>query len=246
MAAKLNHRAIYETLVAELKQVYPSLRIVFKDESRFMRALGWFLIHVVRIRAFMTDFTTTIGTTIYLDVEARAEIAAGRHPWRTVAHEAEHVRQDRRHQPAGAWFKFSYLFPVPLGLLALLALLAIPFSSWQLLWLIALVAFAPLPAPGRVYWERDGYRISILCDVLMYGDLYVQSAAYQAYMAKHFTGSDYYFMSWRPSAIRRMVLEDTQRAIAIAKGTKQGWAHEERLVQIVLTAGAIPTIGGAA
>jgi len=242
----LNHRAIYEQLVADIKAAFPKLAIRFKDESRFMRALGWFLVRIVRLRAFMTDYTTTIGPTIYLDTEARAEIAAGLHPWRTIAHEYVHVRQDARHPPRGLWYKFTYLFPLPLGLFALGALLAIPLSTWHLLWLVALVAFAPLPAPGRVYWEREAYRISMLCDVLAHGKNYVLGNSYQAFMVRHYTGSDYYFMSWRRRAIVAMVLEDTQRAIKLAEGILVRTDFEGRIIEIVRTAGAIPTLRPAA
>ena len=198
--------------ILELAREMPDLRIRFKDESRLMKVIGWVLARV-GMGAFMTDFTTTIGRSIYFPSRAWA---AELEPWDVVAHEGVHARDDKR--VGGLWFRFSYLFPLSLLPLALLSLGAIWGSSWWLVNLAWLGAAAPWPAPGRVHWERRAYLMTIVCTVIDSGPAFARSAQFQTWMCRLYTGPDYYRMAWRSSAVAAMVASDTERAIAIAQG----------------------------
>lgn len=228
----MNHRAIYDAVLADIVSAVPAFRVAYKAESRFMAAIGvvfgivGFLGGLVRARPlagyraardmFMLRYTTTIGATCYMK-GTRAENLANL-DWETLAHEGVHAKDDAR-KPVR--FKLSYLFPQILALLALGALAGI---WWRpALWcLVALLALAPWPAPFRVYWERRGYRMSIVCAVLERGENYVKSPAYMEWMADHFTRSDYWFMGgfWRGARrrIEAQLRTDIMWALAICDG----------------------------
>lgn len=228
----MNHRAIYDAVLADIQTAVPNFRVLYKAESWLMAAIGvvfgviGFIGGLFRARPlagyraardmFVLRYTTTIGASCYMK-GTRAENLANP-DWDTLAHEGVHARDDHR-KPVR--FKLSYLFP---QILALLALGAIAGIWWRpALWcLVALAAIAPWPAPFRVYWERRGYRMSIVCAVLERGENYVKQPAFLEWMADHFTKADYWFMGgfW-PGARRRiesMIKTDIMWAIAICDG----------------------------
>lgn len=101
-------RALERTLAEEI----PSFRVCFKDESKFMRALG--LLMSPFNATFMTEFTTTIGYRVYFPSRAWYE---GNPPAsvETLSHEFVHMHDNRE---AGIRFQLSYgapqLWAVPL------------------------------------------------------------------------------------------------------------------------------------
>lgn len=227
----MNHRAIYRALHADLLADAPELRVRFKPESRLMRLIGalfgviGFLGGLFRARpiagyraareTFMERYTTTIGSSVYFPDRAKFERLPD---WDTFAHEGVHMRDSKRWP---VWYELSYLFPQCLGALAFVAIAGI---WWRpALWfLVFLVALLPWPAPGRVFWERRGYLMSIVCAILERGTLWVQSPAFQEWMADHYTTGDYYWMHrfW-PGArarVERWIRADVERAIRICDG----------------------------
>lgn len=162
-------------------------------------------------RRFMTDFVTTIPFTsrVYLpdDLFFASTDSQYAKLWEVLGHEGRHGFDSHTRQ---TWFAFSYLFP---QCLALLALLAIPFSLW---WLVALVALGPWPAPWRARWEREAYRVSTVLSLLQGWD--IGSPYYKEEMVAHF-GKPYYFMVWRTSVARRWVDEDVETAKRLIDGT---------------------------
>lgn len=102
-----------ESILSDLSIAYPGIKIVEKSSSRFMRLLDKLLriISFGRINTFMTEYTTTIGLTIYTPTEFSGYSPARRAV--TLLHEAVHVDQSRRFTPV--LFAFLYLlFPVPI------------------------------------------------------------------------------------------------------------------------------------
>jgi hypothetical protein len=92
--------ALAERVLAE----FPRFRLVAKEGSRFMRTVAavmpW-------NPAFLTDYTTTIGYTVYMPAPVRRDGPGG---VRVLRHERVHLDQFRRHP---VWFPLSYLFVAP-------------------------------------------------------------------------------------------------------------------------------------
>jgi hypothetical protein len=184
-----------EKISSYLSDHYPGFSVKSKADSKFMSVLGWIL-GLVGID--FDQFTTTIGRTVY------GENISGA----TLAHEGIHVIDDAR-QPLR--FKLGYLFPQVLALGALGAF-------WFLPCLAFLLALLPWPAYWRVKAERRGYMMSSVCNTLVFGESYVRSPTYQAWLLTQFCGPNYFFMSWNKSHMGELLKADTERAILIARG----------------------------
>lgn len=95
--------------------------------------------------------------------------------------------------------------------------LAIGLTGWASLALLAgLVCAAPWPAPGRTKWELRGYTMSIAVRIWL-GGKYTPEV--RENIVKHFVGANYYFMSWRRTAIEK-ALDDAAKDTA--SGALQG------------------------
>jgi hypothetical protein len=225
----MNHPRVYAALLATLRTLVPGFTTTTKLAGPWwMRAVAWVLTHVARMRDFTTAFTTTIGPVVYYGTEAATEVGTSTPPWDTLAHEGVHAYDDRHSVP----YKATYLLPQLLAVLAVFSVLAWPLSSWWLLNLGWLLALAPWPSPGRVHWERRGYLMSMVCDVVRYGEAYVRSPAYQAHRAQTYTGGSYWFMAWGKAKVRAFVDRDIEQAIAIVKGRVTVEPHSTLLAAI--------------
>jgi len=106
----------------------PGIRVTFKDESTFMKVLGFLTFPFNP--AFMTGFITTIGSTIYFPSRGKYGLAPTS-SFGVIAHEFVHI-WDSKKRPV--LYELSYLFPqvlllVPLAVFAVLA----GWHSWLLL-----------------------------------------------------------------------------------------------------------------
>lgn len=202
----MNDTRVFEMMRVEL-EAHNGVKIAFKDESRLMRLIGFLMFFN---RAFMTDYITTLGRTVYFPT--RGDLLAG--PWETLAHEAVHVRDYIR---TPVRFALSYLFPQCLAGLAVFALGAF-FSPWFLIALVALVALGPWPAPGRVRWERRGYLMTMVCLALEHGPAYLRSSQQVEWMLSHYIDSSYYYMTRNSDKMRELIRADVESAIRIAQG----------------------------
>ncbi len=217
----MNDRNVWDALSQYLATQY-GMRIRFKNESNLMRFIGWILFFN---KAFMTDYITTIGRTIYFPT--REDISGG-HQWDVLAHEGIHI-YDQKISPIK--FTLSYLFPQVLAALSLLAILAI-WNTWFLLSLAFLVALLPLPAPWRTTWERRGYLMSMCCDILRYGADWVNQDYYRETMVAIYTGPGYYFMKWGADRTRKMVELDRALANLIVSGITNKEPYESLVALI--------------
>jgi len=166
---------------AELQGV----EIKYKDESLFMKALGLLLSFN---KTFMTSFTTTIGSTIYFPSR---KWLAERNPETTiaiVAHEVTHVMDSR--MLGTLRYVTKYLAPQLGALGALGAFGAIWGGPWFLLFLGCLVCLAPWGSSGRTQLELKGYATSMAVAAWL-GHPY---SSPPAWVAKQFSGPNYYFM----------------------------------------------------
>lgn len=145
---------VFDALVARISETIPGFQIRYKTESRSQRILG-VLIWIFN-RTYMTRFTTTLYPHVYFPTRDFVTSNPQR-AWEILAHEYVHLFDNKR-KPLH--FRFMYLFPQILGLLAFGAFAAF-FTPWALLFLVALVALAPWPAPGRTDAELRGYLMSV-------------------------------------------------------------------------------------
>ncbi len=168
-----------------VQSLIPGYRVVRKSKSWVMHLLNVFLFFTPD---FMTRYTTTVGNTVYVPDRLWEN-----HSMRTLAilaHEARHVYDKQKY--SGILFGLGYLLPQVLGLLSLLALLAIWFSNYWLLALVAVVFLAPIPAYFRMLIERQGYLMSLCVARWTFG---LDTAERQLdFILKQFEGPAYYFM----------------------------------------------------
>lgn len=161
------------------------IKLVEKRTSRFMKLI--FVVSFMWIwnRRFMTDFTTTIGSTIY---KPHLNTFKGTpYDLALLNHEAKHVLDSRK------WWIFwgpLYLFPQCLALLAPLGLL------WWPLWGFA-IFLGPWPAPFRVWAETRGYG-----QTLATYD-FVGIEAHSEHLKENFVGWAYWKMAWRWKPVKK-------------------------------------------
>lgn len=104
-----------DQLIEETKREFPDFKIVRKSDSTLMKAINVFLLIVTfgMQRTFMTAFTTTLGTTVYITDawDTWGEITRVM----LLRHERVHMRQARRY--TRPLFSLLYLFVFfPIGL----------------------------------------------------------------------------------------------------------------------------------
>lgn len=105
----------YERLLADIRAEFPRFRIVRKDRSRFQRAIHGCLVVLTcgGMRRFLTDYQTTIGSTVY--VTADWDELPGDARYVTMCHERIHLRQFRRYTTPFMGLLYL-LVPLPMGL----------------------------------------------------------------------------------------------------------------------------------
>ena len=154
-------------LLNKIKETAPGAEIRFKNESAFMKFLGFVAFFNPK---FMTSFTTVVGDKLYFTTKsAITENPPG--AFTILAHEYRHMVD----AGLGNWFKsllfrFLYFCPQILAPLTLLFLLlpvsyviSIPLSIG-----LFFTFLAPIPSPGRMYYELKGYTTSLF----VYNELY--------------------------------------------------------------------------
>jgi hypothetical protein len=101
-----------DSCVAKIKEEFPDFKLVPKEESTLMKVCDFLLklITFWQMRVFMTQFTTTIGYTVYTPTtwDAFPELSQVG----VLTHERVHMRQRKKY----GWFLFSFLylfFPLP-------------------------------------------------------------------------------------------------------------------------------------
>lgn len=103
--------ANYNNIISELKSEFPGFKISKKSDSKLMIVINFMLkiITFWRMKEFMKNFITTIGTTVYVPME-----------WETwtpiekiivLRHERVHMRQGMKY--GNFLFKLMYLLLLP-------------------------------------------------------------------------------------------------------------------------------------
>ena len=99
----------------DIEREFPTFVMISKRDSLLMRAVGFFLLVLSfgKMKQFMTNFTTTIGDTVYTPTDW--ETFSPRSQTIILRHERVHMRQARKY--TRFWFSFLYLFMFfPIGL----------------------------------------------------------------------------------------------------------------------------------
>jgi len=204
----------YNELVAKAQTYFPDLQIKYKDQSTFMKVLGKLMFFAP---AFMTEYVTTIGNTVYLPND-QFIVTNPKGFTGVFIHECTHMHDEKK---IGFWFNLAYLFPQILSLLVLLLLFVM---TWKIVLPLALLMLAPWPAVWRMQFERKAYFVQMYAEYEMYKYDPVM-AAMQA--ATYFKNSAYYWM-W-------VFGEDSQfaqEAINVKAGTPS-CASEPDLLEMV-------------
>jgi hypothetical protein len=138
----------FNSFVSNLSQTN-SFFIKYKNESFLMKLLNIILFFN---KGFMTDFTTTIGNTIYFPskelIEQDPDLAIS-----IVSHELIHIKQSKSY--GGLGYSILYLFPQILSLLSILFVVWFPF-------IFCLIFLLPIPAYFRMKFEFEGYLATLL------------------------------------------------------------------------------------
>lgn len=175
----------FQGLIDSAQKYFPDLQVKYKADSKFMQLIGKVLFFN---KSFMTDYITTIGSTVYFpsqaDVNANQTSSAI-----TLLHELVHVYDAKGlSKPV---FSILYLFP------QILALLFFPLLLVSLKVALPFLLFAaPIPAFFRMRFEKRAYFVSLYVTNALSKrfhfnpDLDNQKVTWE----NQFKGSYYYFM----------------------------------------------------
>lgn len=156
----------YESVQKEVRLEFPTYSEISKADSRLMLVIDWFLkvITLGMMRRFMTDFVTTIGTTVYVPKYWETELEATRIV--ILRHERVHMRQRQRY--GAVLYALLYLF-LPFPLIFAYFRMRLEQEAYE----ESMVALADLDHNAREVFFSDWYRTS---------------------MVGHFTSAEYFWM----------------------------------------------------
>lgn len=184
----------FQDLVTAAQKYFPDLQIKYKDQSWFMKLLGTILFFN---KGFMTNYTTTIGSTVYYPNETFVKVRPVSASV-VLLHELVHIKD--AHKISKPLFGFLYLTP------QILTLLCIPlfFLSWKIALPLFLLFASPIPSYFRMYFEKRAYLTSLysinaLATRLNFKPLL---ASQEQFFVQQFKDSSYYFM-WPLSNIQK-------------------------------------------
>jgi hypothetical protein len=105
----------YEKILLETTKEFPDFKIIHKKDSRLMKLINVALqlITFGKMKSFMTDFITTLGTKIYVNEKWDSLSPLGKAI--VIRHERVHMRQAKKY--GRLLFSILYLVvPFPIGI----------------------------------------------------------------------------------------------------------------------------------
>lgn len=176
---------LFNKLIDNSKKYFPNLKIKYKNESMFMKFLGFLLFFN---KNFMTEYITTIGSTIYFPSRSKID-EKPTSAMIVLLHELIHIYDSNRFK---FMFGFLYLFPQILAPFSLLLLLV----SWKLALPLFIILLLPLPAYFRMYFEKRAYLASLYIIKSLGAKLKFSSLlkTQKEYFLRQFKESAYYYM----------------------------------------------------
>jgi hypothetical protein len=177
---------IFDDTLANAQKLIPNLQVKYKDQSTFMKILGVLMFFTP---GFMTDYITSIGSTLYYPSEAYIQNDPIDNTV-VLLHEIIHIEDEKNDN--SILFGFLYLLP------QLLTLLFIPLL-FIVGWKFALIAFVfalPLPAYFRMQDEKKAYTIALYTMYKLNAKLNIKIdiSQWATFYALQFKNSAYYFM----------------------------------------------------
>ncbi len=169
-----------------IRKFQPKAKIVWKDDSLFMKVIFYVSFMFLWNKTFMTRYITVIGSTIYWPREVWSW-GSDENRLVTVIHEGAHMYDNKKNP---LW-QLGYLFP-HVAFLFLAVILAFV-SPWFLF--LVLGAALPLPAPWRFLYETRAYRLNLMFYRRVW-DMKVDDAGYQENyqrIVETMTGPEYFF-----------------------------------------------------
>jgi len=191
-----------DVLAAVIRSKVPDFKVKYKEESRWQKFLGALAFFCPD---YMTSVTSTFGSTVYFPSKKFVDESRVR-AFKILAHEYVHILDRRKRK---VFFEVLYTLPQLLGLLSVGAIAACFLGAWWLLWLVALLAFLPLPAYGRMALEARGYAMNIAVNIWRHGSLREET---REWIESMFTGWTYYKM-WPFKASVREMLEGYEKSV---------------------------------
>ncbi len=213
----------FDKFAASLTKKLPGFSVKFKDESTLMKIIGKVLFFN---KAFMTDFVTTIGSTVYWPSRESLE-GRGASAMATLAHEYRHAKDAKK--ITSVLFGLLYLLPQILALpgvlsiLILVPLLIFGVVSWSW-WMLALMLTAlfalPIPAYFRMKYEVYGYTMSLFMINELLKERGMDKAnirdvidkSIEKHNERNFTGPNYYYM-W-PFGVKERLSEEADKIMS--------------------------------
>lgn len=176
----------YSDILTEIREEFPAFKLVWKEDSRFMRFIAWFLrcITLGKQCTFQTAYITTIGCAVYVPQSWRERSDIQRTI--TLRHERVHMRQ--RKALSMPLFTFLYLlFPLPGGM-----------------------------AYFRTLFEMEAYAETIKATVELYpnGAQLVLRTEARKQMIANFTGPGYFWMWPFKARIERWYDDTVSKVLA--------------------------------
>lgn len=178
----------------ELQKNIPDFNIKYKNQSLFIKSISYILFFN---KKFMTDYTTTIGNTVYFTSKEYIE----NNPKGAIillAHEFVHAL-DRKNN---IMFQFNYLMPQILSPIFLIAFFILSgWCSFIFLLLSVLCLLPIIPAFYRSAYELRGYKMSLFInsEIIKEENSYVDYNLSLKQMAEdinnEFINSSYYWMN---------------------------------------------------
>lgn len=206
---------VQKYLDQEIKRYSPKASIKLKSEHWLFKVLGFIL------KPFNPDFNnryyTTLGTTIYIPDSLRE--TAEPDLLNIVAHEGEHIKDYERWKRV--FFVLAYGFPQILAGLSFLSVLSVFFGPMWLLWLISLVFLAPIPAPGRLLFELNGYKTGYIFGKVVWGWGEQEFAQTDDWVIEQLSKKWYYWTFPFPNTIRKMLVKNNR-----------AWMHDLRYLAL--------------
>lgn len=184
----------FQDLVTAAQKHFPELKIKYKDQSWFMKLLGFLLFFN---KSFMKTYTTTIGSTVYFPSENSVKsrpISASV----VLLHELVHVNDAKK--LSKPLFGFLYLTPQIFALLCLPLFLV----SWKIALPLFILFLLPIPSYFRMKFEKKAYLISLYAINALGSRLNFKpllSTQEESFLS-HFKDSSYYYM-WPFSGLRK-------------------------------------------
>jgi len=190
-----NNNARTNRLIAEFQKTIPNFNIKFKNQSLLIKIISYILFFNKR---FMTDYITTIGSTIYFPSEQFLESDTTGNQI-VISHEFVHAIDNKNN----LIFKPLYLFPQILSPVFVILFFILPHIFNFISLVISLICLLPIiPAFWRSKDELRGYQMSLFAqselmkEENIVGDQYSEALSDNIiFINKEFTGSGYYWMN---------------------------------------------------